>query len=120
MRVTIVGVCAAGKSELARRLAARGLQVHPVAQEHSHVPELWRHRGSPDVLIYLGASRRVVRRRGRLGMTAAELRDQRRRLAHARRHAQLRLQTDHLRPDEVEGAVLRYLAGQWSARYTAS
>ena len=111
VRVTIVGVCASGKSELARRLEARGVPVRTVAQEHSHIPQLWRHEGWPDVLVYLGASQRTVRRRGRLSLPAAALREQRRRLADARRHANLRLSTDRLRPEEVERAVLDFLAG---------
>ncbi|MGH2350088.1 MAG: hypothetical protein ACRDJN_00550 [Chloroflexota bacterium] len=110
MRVTIVGVCASGKTELARRLVARGVDARTVAQEHSHIPELWRHQGTPDVLVYLSASARAVRRRGRLGFSSQELKDQRRRLAAARRRADLRVRTDHLSPEEVEHAVLRLLA----------
>jgi len=111
MRVAIVGVCGSGKTELARRLAARGVEVHPVAQEHSHVPGLWRHEGVPDLLVYLSASARVVRRRGK-AMTAAELAEQRRRLADARRHAHLRIRTDSLSPAQVEQAALARLARQ--------
>jgi hypothetical protein len=109
MRVTIVGVCGSGKTELARRLASRGVQAHAVAQEHSHVPGLWRHEGTPDLLVYLSASTRVVRRRGK-AMSAAELAEQRRRLADARRHAQVRIRTDSLSPDQVERIVLAHVA----------
>jgi cytidylate kinase len=110
MRVTIVGVCGSGKTELARRLAARGVAAHTVAQEHSHVPGLWRHEGTPDLLVYLSASARVVRRRGK-AMNATELAVQRRRLADARRHADLRIRTDRLSPDQVERTVLAYRPG---------
>jgi transketolase len=111
VRVVVVGVCGAGKSELARRLRARGVAARSVAQEHSHVADLWRHEGEPDVLIYLGASARAVRRRGRLGLTGAALAEQRRRLTPARRHAHLRLATDRLSPQEVEAAAVRVIAG---------
>jgi hypothetical protein len=111
VRVVVVGVCGAGKSELTRRLRARGLDARVVAQEHSHVPALWRHEGLPDVLVYLGASARAVRRRGKVSMTAPALAEQRRRLADARREAHLRLATDRLSAQEVEATVLRYLAG---------
>ena len=115
MRVAIVGVCASGKTELAKRLSARGLEAHCVAQEHSYVSELWRHEAFPEVLVYLEASLRAVRRRGRRGMVAGELREQRRRLAGARRHADMRVPTDHLCPAEVEAIVLRRLAGRQAA-----
>ncbi len=108
-RITVVGVCGSGKSELVRRLAARGFDAHSVAQEHSHVAELWRHELVPDVLIYLQASTRVVQRRGRRGIRPSQVAEQRRRLAHARRHAHLRIQTDHLTPEQVEESALEYL-----------
>ena len=107
LRVVVAGVCASGKSELVKRLARRGIDAHSVAQEHSHVPELWRHQLPPDLLVYLQASLRAVRRRGRPEFDAATLSEQRRRLASARAHAHLRVQTDHLTPDEVELIVVR-------------
>ncbi|MBI3974711.1 MAG: hypothetical protein HY332_25830 [Chloroflexi bacterium] len=113
MRVTVVGVCGAGKSELARRLAARGIEARTVAQEHSHVPDLWRHEVKPDFLVYLSASLRSVRRRGR-SMSVSELTAQRRRLAGARRAAHTRVRTDGLTPTEVEQLVLRQLARRYA------
>ena len=109
-RIVVVGVCGSGKSELAGRLAARGLDVHTVAQEHSHVQELWRHEGAPDMLVFLQASTRVARRRGRRGLGSAALAEQRRRLSDAWRNAHLRVQTDRLTPEEVERRVLERLA----------
>ncbi|HEU5315915.1 MAG TPA: transketolase [Chloroflexota bacterium] len=106
-RVVVVGVCASGKSELVRRLTTRGLDAHSVAQEHSHVPQLWRHEGRPDVLVYLQASLRVVRRRGRRNLDAPALAEQRRRLSAARRSAHVKVPTDHLTAAEVEALVLR-------------
>lgn len=118
MQITIVGVCASGKSELARRLREQGWDARTVAQEHSHVPQLWRHDGEPDVLVYLSASLREVLRRGRIGMTAGELREQRRRLAHARRHASIRVRTDGQTPEAVSGAVGAHLAERYTGRTT--
>ncbi len=113
--VTIVGICGSGKTELARRLQARGVRARVVAQEHSEVPALWRHEQAPDLLVYLDASAQTVRRRGRTGLRPALLREQRRRLADARRHADLCLRTDGLSPEEVEAAVLRLLAERYTA-----
>jgi broad-specificity NMP kinase len=111
MRIAVVGVCGSGKSELVRRLRARGLGAYAVAQEHSHVPDLWRHEAEPDLLVYLSATARTVRQRGHVSLTGHELREQRRRLAEARRHAHLQVRTDRLSPEQVEQAVLDYLAG---------
>ena len=116
LRVVVVGVCASGKSELVRRLATRGIDAHAVAQEHSHVPELWRHQGDPDLLVYLQASTRAVRRRGRRNLDATALAEQRRRLAHARANAHLSVQTDHVSPDEIEAFVLRAILARSMTR----
>ena len=108
MRVAIVGVCGSGKSELARHLLAQGIDVRQVAQEHSHVARLWAHAGEPDVLVYLSARLATVRQRGK-AMDAIVLAAQRRRLANARAHAHLRLETDALSPADVAARVLDYL-----------
>lgn len=108
MRIAIVGVCGSGKSELARRLAERGLDAASVAQEHSHVPALWRHEAEPDLLVYLVASPAVVRRRGK-AMAESEFAAQEQRLADARYHAHLVVETDSLTADQVERALLTYL-----------
>ena len=51
--IALVGPCASGKSTLGRRLRELGYTVREPAQEHSFVPELWRHMGDPDLLIFL-------------------------------------------------------------------
>jgi hypothetical protein len=107
--ITVVGVCGSGKSELVRRLRERGFSARSVAQEHSYVPALWQHDAVPDVLVYLQALGRTVRRRGRL-LHARELEEQRRRLTDARRNASLRVRTDALTPEQVEAIVLQHLA----------
>ena len=112
LRITVVGVCASGKSELTRRLQARGIDAHSVAQEHSHVPKLWRHDAVPDMLVYLNVSHRTVNRRWLIGLSVQELTEQRRRLADARRAADLRVRTDRCSPEEVERRVLDLLASR--------
>ncbi|HEV2123380.1 MAG TPA: hypothetical protein VGW38_11480, partial [Chloroflexota bacterium] len=64
----------------------------------------------PEVLIVLLASTRVIQRRGRRGMNPSQVAEQRRRLGHARRHADLRVQTDRLSPEEVEAVAVTFLA----------
>lgn len=107
LRVKIVGICGSGKTTLARRLTALGYQAWQVSQEHSGVPDLWQRRNPADVLVYLDASGPVVRARyPHLDLHDAYLDEQRRRLAHARAHADCYVLTDGLTPDEVLTRVL--------------
>ena len=109
--VKIVGICGSGKSTLARRLQAHGYHAHQIAQEHSGVPDLWRRRNPPDVLVYLDASGDTARQRyPHLNLTDDYLDIERQRLAHARQHAHCYIDTDGLTPDEVLEKALACLA----------
>lgn len=109
LTIGVVGVCGSGKSELARRLRARGYIVRHIAQEHSFTPKMWQRRGRPDALIYLHASFPITLQRKSLHWNETEYQEQLRRLAHARQHADLSINTDHLTPEEVATAVLNFL-----------
>ena len=54
--IGVVGPCAAGKSTLVAELRSRGFQVRHIAQEHSHVQDMWKRISNPDFLIYLDVS----------------------------------------------------------------
>lgn len=108
-RVAVVGVCAAGKTALVDALRTRGYDAHSCAQEHSFVPDMWQRLSRPEVLIYLDASLNAIRRRGRSGFDSAYLEEQRRRLAHARSHSQIYLDTDELSLLQVLDRVIRRL-----------
>lgn len=108
-RVAIVGVCGSGKSLLAGKLAAEGFDAHPVAQEHSLVPTLFRHQ-EPDAVIYLEASDATVARRKSSGWEPYLLDEQRKRLNMARGEADIVLATDTLAPDELAAEASRRLA----------
>lgn len=110
VRLAIVGPCASGKSTLAERLRRRGLEVRTPAQEHSGAPSMWQRFTRPDVLVYLDAANHELRRR-RPGASLTDdfLARERRRLAHARAHAHLRVDTTHLTPDEVADLVWAWL-----------
>ncbi len=112
--VAVVGPCAAGKSTLVERLRARGWNVREVAQEHSGVPDMWQRLTRPDLLICLEVSLEQARRRGHLAPTDhAWWTAQHERLAHAREHAHLVLQTDDLTPDEVAEHALALLKARF-------
>ncbi len=107
--IKIVGPCAAGKTTLTNRLRAAGYNARQIAQEHSHVPDMWRRLHPPDVLIYLDASDATILRRRPSKTLAVTLSKQRQRLAHARAHADLIVITDDLTPDEVYRRVVDFL-----------
>jgi hypothetical protein len=108
--VGIVGVCASGKSVLARRLTRAGCDAHEIGQEHSYVPDMWNRIHPPDVLIYLVASYDAVQRRRPNSLMTEELHgEMTQRLQHAREHADLIVYTDGLTEADVLQRVLSYL-----------
>jgi ribosome-interacting GTPase 1 len=108
-RITIVGPCASGKSELVSRLVALGYDARHTAQEHSYVPSMWCHISRPQVLVYLDASLETIAVRRPSVADASYIQSQRQRLAHAREHCDLYLCTDHLTPSQVLKAVVGLL-----------
>jgi len=107
--IGLVGVCAAGKSTLRKRLQARGYQVKHIAQEHSFVGDMWRRLANPDILVFLDVSYEVTLQRRNLNWKPSDYDEQQRRLNHARQNADFYLHTDELSPDEVEAKVLAFL-----------
>lgn len=107
--VGVVGPCGAGKSTLIAALEARGYRCRHIAQEHSYVKDMWKRVSNPDVLIFLHASFPVCTARRRLDWTEEEYAEQQRRLAHARAHADLVVDTDALSPQQVAARALEFL-----------
>ncbi|MGC9400755.1 MAG: hypothetical protein ACP5HM_16720 [Anaerolineae bacterium] len=114
--IGVVGPCAAGKSELARRLRRAGYLVKEIRQEHSRVPTLWQHFNKPNVLIYLDVTPAVAARREGREKPASWWQEEREvRLAHARRHCDLYIDTSDLTPEDVFTAVQAHLKGKQHA-----
>lgn len=108
--IKVVGVSGSGKSTLVRGLRRAGYHARPVSQEHSNIPDLWRQFDPPALLIYLNASPVAQRaRRPDVTWMAAARRDEAQRLAHAWEHADLRIDTSNLTPDDVLDLALTYL-----------
>ncbi len=108
--IGVVGPCSAGKSELAGRLRGRGYRVKEIRQEHSGVPTMWQRITNPDVLIYLDVEQEVAARREGLAKPSSWWDEERNfRLAHARTHADIYVNTTLLTPAEVFAAVLAEL-----------
>lgn len=106
--IGVVGPCGAGKSTLTAALDSLGYLTRHIAQEHSYVKDMWQRITNPDVLIFLQASFPVTRQRKNkmLNWTEADYQEQQRRLAHAREHADLLIDTDTLSIQEVLERVL--------------
>jgi guanylate kinase len=104
--IGLVGPCTSGKSTIRPLLEAEGYAVRHIAQEHSYVPAMWQLIAKPDVLVFLDVSYLETLRRRNWTWTEAEYAEQQRRLAHAREHADLLIDTDGLSPEEIaEGIV---------------
>jgi pantothenate kinase len=110
MRVAVVGACAVGKSTLVAALRADGYEARHVAQEHSYVQSMWQRIGRPDVLVYLDANYETIKaRRPTFHFSQGDLAEQKRRLAHARQHCDLYVDTNELTPAEVRQRCLAFL-----------
>ncbi|MDW8067519.1 MAG: hypothetical protein RML46_01250 [Anaerolineae bacterium] len=118
IKVGIVGPCGAGKSTLAQVLRERGIAVHEIAQEHSGVPAMWERIARPDRLIYLHVSREVAEQRLERALPPDWWEEITARLAHARAHASLIVETDNLTPDQVAEQVLEFLAATGATAFT--
>jgi hypothetical protein len=108
--IKVVGISGSGKSTLVRALRAAGYDARAVSQEHSNVPTLWQQFERPSYLIFLYASlENQQARRQDVTWSAAAHQEEMRRLAHAREHADLRIDTGLLPPVKVLDVALSYL-----------
>jgi hypothetical protein len=108
--IKVVGISGSGKSTLVKALRAAGYDARPVSQEHSNVLTLWQQFERTGYLIYLFVSLETQRsRRQDVTWTEEAHQEEMRRLAHAREHADLRIDTDRLSPEGVLAVALSYL-----------
>jgi deoxyadenosine/deoxycytidine kinase len=109
--IGIVGPCGSGKSTLAEGLEKYGFLCRHIAQEHSYVPAMWQIMTKPNILIYLDASFPVSTARAQLNWRERDYNEQLHRLSHARRHANIIIETDYLTAESVLKRALEYLKG---------
>ena len=107
--IGVVGPCGSGKSTLIAGLEKHSYACRHIAQEHSYVQAMWQIISKPDILIYLNASFLVSTARRKLNWREEDYSEQLRRLAHAREHANLIVNTDDLTPEQVLQKVLDFL-----------
>ncbi len=103
MRIAIVGICASGKTTLVRGLREAGYDAYNVAQEHSCIHDFWNKHHMIDATLAAVHKRRVVY----WGQDRIDM--QHERLADARKHADLYIQTDHLDAEAVKNKVINFL-----------
>jgi chloramphenicol 3-O-phosphotransferase len=110
LRVAVVGPCASGKSTLVEALREAGYDARHPAQEHSYVKDMWQRLVDPDALIYLDLSHAAYRqRRPKDDAGPGYLEMQRERLAHARAHADVVVDTTGMTVEAVRELVLTEL-----------
>jgi hypothetical protein len=108
--IKVVGISGSGKSTLVHALRAKGYDARPVSQEHSNVPTLWQRFDRPTYLIYLTATlENQQARRQDVSWSAGAHQEEARRLAHAREHADVRINTGELSPAEVYNVAIAFL-----------
>ena len=107
--IGITGPCGAGQTTLQAELLSRGYRARAIVQEHSYVKDMWQRITKPDILIFLQASCAAGAKRRRMSWTESEWEEQQHRLAHARSHADLVVETDSLGSAEVLNVVLEFL-----------
>lgn len=71
--------------------------------------DMWQLITKPELLVYLNASFPVSTARAKLDWQEKDYDEQLHRLAHAREHANLLIETDKLTPEEVLQKVLDFL-----------
>jgi deoxyadenosine/deoxycytidine kinase len=111
LKIGVVGACGTGKSELVTRLNQHGYRASHIAQEHSYAPRMWKQLSNPDILVFLKVSYSMTLKRKNFDWSEKEYQEQIHRLRHAKNHADLEIDTDHLTLDEVFEAILAAIVG---------
>ena len=110
-RVTLIGIDGiggSGKTTLVKNLQKNGIDAYNVAQEHSCIKQLWKHK-KPDKVIMLDASYDVIQQRRGVLWGQETLKEQHQRLQDALNNSDLLIKTDDLTIAEVSDTVLNFL-----------
>ncbi len=108
--IKVVGISASGKSTLVSTLRQRGYNARPASQEHSQTPDMWQRIRPPAYLIYLHADLATQReRRPDVSWSEDWFDTEEARLHHARRYADLFVDTRGSAPAETAAHVLEFL-----------
>ena len=108
MKIAVVGVCASGKTTLVAGLKAAGFDAYNVAQEHSGIHDFWAKR-HPDILVMIDATMPAIHKRRVVYWDESRLEVQHKRLADAKAHADLYIQTDQYNAQQVRDKVINFI-----------
>jgi dephospho-CoA kinase len=108
MAIAIVGVCASGKTTLVKGLKNAGFDAYNVAQEHSCIKKFWQ-KHQPQFLIMLDATLPAIKKRRIVYWDESRIVAQHERLADAKIHADLYIQTDGLDAKQVLDKVIAFI-----------
>ena len=108
MKIAIVGVCASGKTTLVAGLREAGYDAYNVAQEHSCVHNFWAKK-NPDLVVMIDATLSAIHKRRLVYWGEDRLVTQHKRLADAKAHADLYIQTDELDAEAVRQKVIEFI-----------
>lgn len=112
LTIGVVGPCAAGKTTLINNLKKQGYHARQIAQEHSYVQDMWARISKPSLLIYLDVSYENSINRKRLNWSRKEYQTQIERLYHARKNADIYIDTNNINSDEVFSTTVERLNKQ--------
>lgn len=107
--VGVVGACGSGKTSLCKNIHEDAFELRHIAQEHSYVKDMWKRITNPGLLIYLDVTYENTILRKHLNWTRAEYEEQLRRLEHARRNADMIVDTNILTETQVAQIVLEFI-----------
>ena len=107
--IGVVGPCKSGKSTLVAGLKNHGYHARQITQEHSFAPSMWKKITNPDRLVFLDVSYPITLERSDMQWTQKDYNKQLVRLAHARKFADLYINTDELTAAQVLDNVLEFL-----------
>lgn len=111
-RIAVVGVCGSGKTTVVDRLRQRGYDAYVVSQEHSIIRDLWNHR-YPAALVLLDIHLETVRARRNKEWPRWMYDLQQDRLADARAHATVTIETDKCSIEETVDLIAQALKQRW-------
>jgi broad-specificity NMP kinase len=107
-RIAVAGVCGSGKTTIVDRLRQHGYDAYVVSQEHSIIRDLWKHQ-DPAALVFLDIRLETVRTRRNNDWPQWMYDLQQDRLADARAHATVTIETDTHSIDETVDLIIQAL-----------
>ncbi len=107
-RIAVVGVCGSGKTTIVERLRKRGYDAYVVSQEHSIIRDLWNHQ-KPAALVFLDIRLETAQARRNKEWPRWMYDLQQDRLADARAHATVTIETDNRSIEETVDLITQAL-----------